>query len=167
MLPDCESCGRPRQERYGITRGTCRRCVHERDALTRLQKHYEVTPAGCWEWTRYRNAAGYGEMGVAGRKQKAHRVAYELLIGPIPRGLTLDHLCRNRACVNPAHLEPVTRGENVLRGDTLPAARAAQTHCKHGHAFTPENTYRAPGRPRSRVCRACLRRTHNDQEVAA
>jgi hypothetical protein len=83
----------------------------------------------------------------------AHRVAYELVIGQIPAGLELDHLCRNVVCVNPAHLEPVTRAENMRRRS------AAQTHCKHGHEFTPENTYYYWHGGRHRACRACGRAT--------
>jgi len=85
--------------------------------------------------------------------QYAHRFGYELLVGPIPTGLTLDHLCRVRTCVNPAHLEPVSIGENVLRGDTRPAANLKKTHCPRGHAYDAANTYIARGGERH--CRTC------------
>ena len=85
--------------------------------------------------------------------ETAHRVAYRLEVGPIPRGLVLDHLCRVRNCVRPDHLEPVTRGENVLRGETIPAANRAKTACKDGHDFDEENTYIAPNGHRG--CRKC------------
>lgn len=110
----------------------------------------------CWEWMASKQSNGYGRFGVGGRDGRglrAHRVAYELLVGPIPAGLEIDHLCRNRGCVNPAHMEPVTHHENMLRGDTLPAKEAAQTHCKRGHLFDEANTYRRRG---SRECRACI-----------
>ena len=112
---------------------------------------------GCWEWTASK-LRGYGQFGTYrdGRAQthRAHRFAYELLVGPIPDGLTLDHLCRNRGCVYPGHLEPATNAENVLRGEGPTAVHARKTHCIHGHEFTPENTYLWRGQ---RKCRACLR----------
>lgn len=106
----------------------------------------------CWEWTASR-PAGYGHFALNGRPVQAHRFAYEALIGPIPAGLDLDHLCRVRRCVNPAHLEPVTRGVNVLRGEGLSAKQARQTHCKRGHPFDAENTH--VGANGKRYCRIC------------
>ncbi|WP_353848602.1 HNH endonuclease signature motif containing protein [Cellulomonas sp.] len=83
-------------------------------------------------------------------------MAWEQENGPIPPGMQLDHLCRVRECVNPLHLELVTQRENILRGESPAAHHARKTHCDHGHEFTPENTYRAPSRPRTRICRACV-----------
>lgn len=115
-------------------------------------------PGGCWLWTGAL-ASGYGVLGIDGRNVFAHRFAYELLIGPIPEGLTLDHLCRIRRCCNPSHLEIVTRGENVLRGEGPTARHARKTHCKRGHPFDEANTYRTP---KGRHCRAC-RRLHEER----
>jgi hypothetical protein len=84
-----------------------------------------------------------------------HRIAYEVAYGPIPEGLTIDHLCRNRRCVNAEHLEAVTGKENTLRGEAISAINIRKTHCVHGHEFTEENTYRAPSMPNERVCRIC------------
>jgi hypothetical protein len=131
--------------------------------LERFNEKFIPEPnSGCWLWLGTLNKGGYGDICRNGRVEKhaqAHRVAYELYVGPIPAGLDLDHLCRVRCCVNPAHLEPVTRSENVKRG-LMPAinrARAvAQTHCVHGHEFTAENTIHAKVRGRStRECREC------------
>ena len=105
---------------------------------------------GCWLWTGHVGPHGYARFdGVAW----AHRWSYEHFVGPIPVGLEIDHLCRNRSCVNPDHLEPVTRRENLLRGDTFASRNAAKTHCIHGHEFTPANTYVAAGG--GRYCRTC------------
>lgn len=88
----------------------------KRPPLDRLMALLErPTGSDCWLWTGYVAAGGYGEFHLAGRTRKAHRVAYELLVGPVPEGLDLDHLCRVRRCVNPEHLEPVTRQENLRR----------------------------------------------------
>ena len=108
--------------------------------------------SGCWLWTATTDWAGYGRIKVAGRMQRSHRIAYEALIGPIPFGLHIDHLCRVPNCVNPAHLEPVTSKENLRRGRRRFADR---THCMHGHEYTPENTRHRPGR--GRACRTCER----------
>lgn len=130
-----------------------------RSLRERFEEKYVVDEeTGCWLWTAKTLPGGYGCIGegrTGGRTLLAHRVSYELHVGPIPDGLSLDHLCRTRNCVNPEHLEAVTMQENTLRGDTLPAANAAKTHCARGHEFTPENTYRT--RRGSRACRECQR----------
>lgn len=128
--------------------------------------HITIRGDGCWIWTGARSNTGYGiaeqpcSCGEASKPRPAHRVVYEALVGPIPDGLQLDHLCRTRACVNPVHLDPVTTRENTLRGTGPSAVNAAKTHCDYGHEFTPENTYVKPRRGRanhSRECRACRR----------
>ena len=110
----------------------------------------------CWEWTGS-TSQGYGRFRADGRSVFVHRWAYERFRGPIPAGLTIDHLCRNRRCANPDHLEPVTNRENVLRGEGITAQHARKTHCPQGHEYTPENIYSWPGRPNGRLCRECMR----------
>lgn len=115
--------------------------------------------SGCWLWRGGKDRCGYGLYSVGTKRFMAHRMAYELMVGPIPEGMQIDHVkargCTNRHCVNPAHLEVVTLQENVRRGDAPCAIHARQTHCKHGHPFDEANTYRTPdGR---RKCRACHR----------
>ncbi len=110
--------------------------------------------SGCWQWTGSLIWHGYGHFSITRKKATgAHRYAYELLVGPIPDGLEIDHLCRNRGCVNPLHLEAVTATTNKLRGTAPPALNAVKSHCKRGHEFTPENT--GHGRGESRFCLTC------------
>ncbi len=109
----------------------------------------------CWTWKLTPRADGYGRTHWRGRSRQAHCAVYEMLVGPIPEGRELDHLCRNRICVNPAHLEPVTHRVNCLRGESPAAHNARKTHCKRGHSFNEANTYFA--RDGSRHCRICHR----------
>jgi len=113
--------------------------------------------SGCWLWTGGGNGKGYGI--VHGRSSRvAHRFSYEMLVGPVPEGLQLDHLCRQRCCVNPAHLEPVTSRENTLRG-VGPSAKAARvTACPFGHPYDAENVITSDGDRRCRTCRRAASR---------
>lgn len=120
----------------------------------RFWQKVDKNPSGCWNWTASKRH-GYGQFFPAGKPVQAHRWLYERLLGPVPAELDLDHLCRNRACVNPDHLEPVTRRVNTLRGEAVTAEHARKTHCVHGHEFTPENTLRRSGKPWWRKCRTC------------
>jgi hypothetical protein len=120
----------------------------------RLARRIWAEPAtGCRVWVGAKNTKGYGRIRVGGKTMMAHRAAYELERGSIPEGLQLDHLCRNRRCCNPDHLEPVTREENIARGGWQTVLNARKTLCKWGHEFTPENTYYRRGGGRD--CKAC------------
>ncbi len=119
---------------------------------------------GCWEWTGV-TVNGYGRfLFTTGKTVRAHRFAYELLVGPIPDGLQLDHLCRNRSCVNPVHLEPVTQQENLRRGN--PGKHwSDRTHCDYEHPYDEANTImRSNG---TRVCRECGRRRMKEYRARA
>lgn len=112
----------------------------------------------CWEWQRARTT-GYGRVHYQGRLQSTHRAIYEHLIGPIPEGLQLDHICVNRICGNPTHTHPVTQRENLLTGSGFAGCNYSVTHCPSGHAYNAKNTYiyKLPNGHTGRRCRECNR----------
>lgn len=124
-----------------------RAIVHTKESI---KKYISIEFNGCWRWTGRLTSCGYGQVTTDGKRVQAHRAVYQIWGNEIPSGLELDHLCNNRWCVNPAHLEPVTHKENMRRSPH----KGSKTHCKHGHEYTPENTYIVPGRPR-RMCQEC------------
>lgn len=142
------------------SRGLCNRHYHrhkthgdvpilpKRTVADRIDARTDKT-GDCWLWTGYTNDDGYGIIKVNGRAVGVHRVAYELVAGPIPKGIELDHLCQVRHCVRPGHLEPVTHTENVRRSGVR------TTHCPSGHLYDEANTY--VYRSGARGCRACGR----------
>lgn len=138
-----------RWRRHGDPAGG-RRNFDRTDAERFFQKVEFDFSSGCWPW-QAQIVSGYGRFRFNGRQQPAHRWAYLKFVGPIPKGLVLDHLCRNRSCVNPAHLEAVTPAENVARG-----LRRKKTHCPAGHPYDEANTRIGP--TGHRFCRACVRR---------
>lgn len=144
-----------------------------RDIRERLMAKVRHDESGCWLWTGALDGQGYGQIWApVGKNQplRAHRVAFEVFRGPIPDGLVIDHLCRVRSCINPAHLEPVTTRENLLRGTGFSAVNGAKTHCVRGHLFDDANTIRAK---LGRGCRKCAairnseRRARSASKVAA
>lgn len=115
-----------------------------------------TTWGSCWIWTGATNGVGYGQMSINGQRCYVHRVVYGQLREPIPAGLVLDHLCGNKPCFNPDHLEPVTQQVNTLR-----ALREPRTHCRWGHEWTSENTYlTSHGARQCRACKANRQREH-------
>jgi len=129
----------------------------------RLPKRFwakvEVGEAGCWLWMSYVDPSGYARFFLGGKSRYGHVLAYAELVGPVAGGLDLDHLCRVRACVNPAHLEPVTRSVNISRGTAhlslhaLNFERMSRTHCPQGHPYEGANLILK--RSGARACRAC------------
>ena len=126
--------------------------MSESPLAQRFMSEVTVTSDECWMWAGRLDKDGYGLFRVAGRDVRAYAFAYEMWIGSVPEGLEIDHTCRYRACVNPAHLEAVTHRENVLRGNNPFARNARKTHCPQGHPYDEANTLVYNG---GRYCRAC------------
>lgn len=124
----------------------------------RLARYSEINlVTSCIEWTGAKNKAGYGQIKVAGKQLGAHVVAYEVWVGPVEDGMTIDHTCLNIACINVEHLEQVTQQVNILRGPTTLAGRnARKTHCPRGHRYSKANTYHHR-RHHGRSCNECRR----------
>jgi len=147
---------------HGLSRGTV--VYAERMASTFRQRFWERVdkngplPANrpelgpCWLWRGSILVDGYGQVGRAGKTLKSHRVAWELLRGPVPADLELDHLCRVRACVNVSHLEPVPRPENNRRSESPSAQNARKTHCAYGHPLSGDNLFYSGGKRHCRIC---------------
>jgi len=166
---DCEcGCGRKASAGRRFVHGHNRRgAKNKRDETPWLVEGRGYhTP--CWTWQLSVNRGGYGMVNRDGYAGHAHRWVYMRHVGEIPDGLQLDHLCRNRDCVNPAHLEPVTQRENVLRGVAPTAANAQKTSCKRSHPFDDENTYFFPdGRRACRTCQRAARLAYQERKAAA
>lgn len=123
----------------------------------------------CWPWQGYVSKNGYGFITVQGTTKPAHRAVWEHLVGPIPEGLELDHLCKVPLCVNPDHLEPVTQYINNKRSDSPASVAGRKTHCLRGHPFSPDNTtiIRRAGGKCDRRCKTCHRQRERDRHRKA
>lgn len=133
------------------------------------QRFWEKVDASgdCWIWIGERQRAGYGLFRVGtidGKRPRvgAHRWAWEYLVGPIPDGYTIDHLCKNHPCVNPDHLEPVPHSINLRRGNSLQGRNARKLECPRGHWYSPENTYQ---RASGRTCRTCTNQLRRERRA--
>lgn len=157
---ECKKC----RNAYNLSKLTDNFISKRRPPLERLMSRIEKVN-GCWEWQGPVNHNGYGQMYAHKKKMTTHRFSYESFIGPVPDGLQIDHLCRNRKCCNPDHLEAVTQRENMLRGEAPTGINARKTHCIRGHEYTPENTrIRSKG---YRMCRACHREQRRERRLRA
>ena len=143
------------------------------DEAARFWSYVDLPPSAdeCWNWRGAARPLGYGMFGLRGEAYGTHRISYTLARGPIPDGLVLDHLCRNPRCINPAHLEPVTQRENVLRGDAR-LTKSPDERCPKGHEPNWMQVQKhGPDRPKTRVCRGCFnerarRRTARRRELS-
>ncbi len=125
------------------------------------------TSTGCWQWMRGMTPNGYGYAQRNGAKRGAHRLYWEEVNGPIPSGMTIDHLCNNPSCVNPAHMTLATLRENILRGSSPWAVNARKTHCPAGHQYDASNTYiTKQGKRHCRLCDAAKHRRHRAERSA-
>ena len=156
-FPWCIDCKRSYQTSRYVKKRTWTN--HEESFWLRVDRS---NPDGCWPWLGEASYHGYARVTLGGVKRQAHRWAYEFLVGNVPDGLELDHLCRNRRCCKPAHLEPVTHRENIIRGDTIPSTNLRKTHCPRGHPYDAENTRYGSSQ---RLCRQC-QRVHNTRYKA-
>lgn len=156
VYPDVAALFADRSGRRAPRRGYSYSCIEEdRD---------HGTPCWIWQGPTYGN--GYAAVSFDGRPKLGHRYVYERLVGPIPEGLVIDHLCRVRECVNPAHLEPVTDRENILRGVGMSAKWAVATHCLRGHELNDDTVSIVQGARRCKLCDRIRSKRHRDRKRA-
>lgn len=158
----CRECGRERQRRSRERHGLIGKTPEQRfwANVTKLpddceRANSDILTQGCYRWTgNISPDTGYGRLGIDYDQDYAHRISYKWFVGPIPDGLQIDHVCRNRWCVNWTHLEPVPRRENLIRGEGFAGQQSRRTHCPKGHPYEGDNLFYSQGK---RKCRACVR----------
>jgi len=121
----------------------------------RLWKRVSKSEDGCWNWTGHVSGGGYGRIRNGGKREQAHRVSFALAGNKIPEGLVVDHICNNRRCVRPDHLQAITQRDNILRSDSPPARQSKQVACLNGHPLDGDNLFMR--RNGKRECRVCIR----------
>ena len=134
------------------------------DPIFHEKEMVQFKETGCWEWSVKDKANGYGVLTISHKSHRAHRWIYEKLVGPIKPPLVLDHLCKNKICVNPEHLEPVTTKTNTLRGISFSAQNAKKLFCPKGHPYSGKNLLKTKTKTgvERRHCRECMRANHRD-----
>jgi len=132
--------------------------------LSEIEQRIVVSESGCWEWNGAHIPSGYGSVRYNGKNRVVHKLMYELRIGKVPNGLQLDHLCRNRGCCNPAHLEPVSQRVNLIRGDGFSGKNARKDRCPNGHEYDLVNKH---GWRDCSVCKRAKRRRHYEAHSIA
>lgn len=133
--------------------------IPQAEKAERLVARSVKVPSGCWEWAKSINTHGYGSFWLGGRHLLAHRAAYDIFIGPIPPGMFVCHTCDNRKCINPEHLflgSVLTNNQDTSKKGRCRCSAQHYRFCKHGHEYTPENTYVAKTGRQQRRCRICL-----------
>lgn len=154
----------PTKRKDSVMRAWCENANGEEFAA-KFMARVTIMDSKCWEWKHPRTRHGYGIFSIGRDTILAHRLSYWWHVGPIPEGLTLDHLCRNTSCVNPAHLEAVSATVNILRGFGPPAVNARKTHCKNGHPLDGDNLGYSP--LGHRHCRLCHNKSYGRDRRAA
>ena len=138
---------------------------HGLNTILKLISNCEITESGCWEWQGLKHRSGYGQITTLSGRDYTHRVAWALMIGPIPEGMVIDHICRNRTCFKPSHLRVTTHRQNILAGTGASARNYRKTKCARGHTYTEGNfTFKYAQQRKWRRCSICAKQD-NDRRI--